>query len=271
MNYGHISVERTEAAIWVTLNRPEAANTFKPPDTFKEIGCVFDSVRQDPAIKAFVVTGAGERAFCMGSDLGMLQDAFASRNFSLFRDYLQQINAFLFELEELPVPTIAMVQGKARAGGFEMLLACDFVLVASEALIGDVHTPFGHMPGAGTTQRLARKVGIQKSMDIILTGRWLDAQEAVNCGLALKHVPRSGLRAATEEFLMQFSDKTRESLWFCKRAILRGWDLPLRDGIAFETQSYLEYLATSEEPTQIFWRNQKARTERLGHASLINE
>jgi enoyl-CoA hydratase/carnithine racemase len=151
MNCELITVERKSAAMWITLNRPKAANTFKPPHTFREIRSVFDSVREDRSVKALVITGAGDQAFCMGSDLGMLQQAFASRNYSLFRDYLQDVNAFLFELEDLPVPTVAMVQGRARAGGFELLLACDFVLIATEALVGDVHTPFGHMPGAGAT------------------------------------------------------------------------------------------------------------------------
>jgi enoyl-CoA hydratase/carnithine racemase len=254
-----LCVERRGSAIWATLNREDAANTLKPPQTFLAFRRVFEQIRQDRSIKALVITASGEQSFCMGSDLSMLSKAFCTRNLSFFRDYLLAINEFLFGLEELPVPIVAMVQGKARAGGFEMILACDFVLLASEALIGDVHTPFGHMPGAGATQRLARKIGLQKAFEIICSGRWLTASEAVACGLALKEVPRAALAEATSQFVAQFSDKTRESLAFCKHAMLRGWDLPLRDGVMLEVQSYIEYLATSEEPLEIFWKDQQSR------------
>ncbi|HLJ14276.1 MAG TPA: enoyl-CoA hydratase/isomerase family protein [Bryobacteraceae bacterium] len=263
-SYALLSVEREPAVIWVTLNRPEARNTLKCPQTFLEFKKVFDEIEADASIKALVITGAGERDFCMGSDLSLLEDSFRSRNFSVFRDYLDQINSLFFALEELPVPTIAMVQGQARAGGFELILACDFVMMASEAVIGDVHTPYGHIPGGGGTQRLARKVGIQKAMDIILTGRWISAEEATRIGLALQTAPRLGLRAATAGFAAQFADKSRGSLKFSKSALLRGWDLPLRDGIQLEIQSYIEYLATSEEPVEIFWKNQRIRRAKKG-------
>jgi putative hydratase len=258
----YVVVERRDTSVWVTLNRPEAANALKPPATFRAFDRVFEYVRRDESIKALVIAAAGDRAFCVGSDLSFLESAFRTRNFGAFRDYLQEFNACLLALEELPVPTVAMVQGKARAGGFELILACDFVLLADDVWIGDVHTPYGHMPGAGATQRLARKVGFQKAMDIILTGRWISAEEAVACGLALKRVPRDALRPVTTEFIAQFADKIRDSLRFSKSALLRGWDLPLRDGIRLEMQSYLEYLATSEAPTEMFWNNQARRAAR---------
>jgi enoyl-CoA hydratase/carnithine racemase len=260
-----VVVERRDNSIWVTLNRPDAANALKPPATFRAFERVFECIRSDESIKALVIAAAGDRAFCIGSDLSFLEDAFRTRNFAAFRDYLHEFNACLLALEDLPVPTVAMVQGKARAGGFELILACDFVLLADDVWIGDVHTPYGHMPGAGATQRLARKVGIQKAMDIILTGRWISAEEAVMCGLALKRVPRDALRRVTTEFTAQFADKIRDSLRFSKSALLRGWDLPLRDGIRLEMQSYLEYLATCESPVEMFWSNQARRGRGTGH------
>jgi 2-(1,2-epoxy-1,2-dihydrophenyl)acetyl-CoA isomerase/putative hydratase len=250
-----VTVAREGMTLWATLDRPEARNALKPPATFRAFEAIFQLVRDDASVKALVITGAGDNAFCMGSDLSFLEEAFQTRNFSFFRTYLGQINRFLCDLEELPVPTIAMVQGRARAGGFELLLACDFVLIADEAQVGDVHTPFGHMPGGGATQRLARKVGVQRAMDIILTGRWLSSEEAVECGIAIRRAPRVRLREATAEFARQFDDKVRDSLALSKRAMLRGWDLPLRDGIALEVQSYIEYLATSEAPVEQFWKN----------------
>jgi len=259
-----VTAERLRSALWITLNRPHAKNALKFPETFVALERLLQQVREDVSLKAVVISGAGETDFCIGSDITFLEEAFRTRDFTLFRDYLYRINACFLALEDLPVPTIAMVQGRARAGGFELLLACDFVILASEAVIGDVHTPFGHMPGAGATQRLARKVGIQKAMEIILTGKWMSVEEAVQCGLALRSAPYSELRTATEDLVAQFENKTRDSLQFSKRALLRGWDLPLRDGIQLEIQSYVEYLATSEEPAEIFRKNQASRRERRG-------
>jgi enoyl-CoA hydratase/carnithine racemase len=204
VSYEVIDVEREGGTIWVTLNRPQALNALKPPQTFDEFSSVFDEIRRDRSVKALVITGSGDRAFCIGTDLDLLTEAYSTRNFAFFRDYLYSINNFMFALEELPVPTVAMVQGKARAGGFELILACDFVLMADEAKVGDVHTPFGHMPGAGATQRMARKVGIQRALEVILTGRWISAAEAVGMGLALQSAPRADLRRVTAQFVSAF-------------------------------------------------------------------
>ncbi len=256
-NFKTILVEISDGAVWLTLNRPEFLNATNEK-MFSEISLVLEQIRADHSLKTLIITGSGE-IFCIGSDLEFLRSAFKSDSLALFRDYLKRINEVFFAIENLPVPTIAMVNGKARAGGFEMLLACDMVMVANESLIGDVHTPFGHMPGAGATQRLSRKIGFQRALELICTGKWLSGKESVDYGIALRSVPRIDLRSQTDDLVRQLTDKPRDSLTFIKRAMLRGWDLPLQDGIALEVQSYLEYLATSSEPIDIFNKNQEAK------------
>lgn len=252
-----ILLSKESGAAWLTLNRPDALNA-TTPKMFSEISQALNEISADRDMKALVITGAG-KAFCIGSDINFLKAYFESDNLELFRDYLERINKVLFAIEELPIPTIGMVNGKARAGGFELLMACDLIVIAREAKIGDVHTPFGHMPGAGATQRASRKIGMQKALELIYTGKWLSGVEAVEYGLALKAVPLAELTSETQRLVAQLTDKTRDSLTYIKRAVLRGWDLPLRDGIALEVQSYLEYLATSKEPTNIFRANQEKR------------
>src|SRR5262249_22213835 len=153
------------------------------------------------AVRAIVITGSGDDAFCMGSELGFLSEAFSSGNYALFRSYLVRLNDVLFAIEASPLPVTAMVQGRARAAGFEMMLACDFVFVAEEAVIGDVHTPFGHIPGAGATARLTTKIGQQRALELLMTGEWLTGAQALERGIALRCVPRLSLRRAVDDFL----------------------------------------------------------------------
>lgn len=261
VEYQMVRLEISGGAAWLTLNRPERLNAMTLAG-LGEIRAICDRVRHDPEVRALVITGAGDDAFCIGSDLNLLDEAYSTRDFRYFRDYLETINGVFFALEDLPVPTIAMVQGRARAGGFELITACDFVFIAEEATIGDVHTPYGHMPGAGATQRLARKIGYQRAMEVIMTGRWLSGDEVASLGLALEAVPRERLRATVEAFVKSLAAATRDSLMHIKRSMLRGWDLPLRDAVQLEVQSYVEYLATCLEPVEIYQRNQAERRER---------
>ncbi|MDY7092778.1 MAG: enoyl-CoA hydratase/isomerase family protein [Acidobacteriota bacterium] len=256
-----VLLEIEDGVAWVTLNRPHRLNAM----TLEGLDLLLSFIRQageDPEVRALVITGAGEDAFCIGSDVRLLDEAYATRDFRYFRDYLNKINGVFFALEEQPIPTIAMVQGRARAGGFELIMSCDFVFIAEETRIGDAHTPFGHMPGAGATQRLARKIGYQRAMEIIMSGRWMEGPEVAQLGLALEAVPRAELRKTVTAFVDDLKEKTRDSLAHIKRVMLRGWDLPLRDAVQMEIQSYIEYLATCMEPVEIYHRNQEKRRAR---------
>jgi enoyl-CoA hydratase/carnithine racemase len=124
------------------------------------------------------------------------------------------------------------------------------VIVAANARIGDQHINFGLMPGGGSTQRLPRRVGLQPAMELLTTGRWLSGLEAVSWGLALRSAPAEELEQALEDLVNPLRTKSRAALSRIKAVTLQGQAMPLRDGIALEGLSFVEYFATSPHPQQ---------------------
>ena len=151
----------------LTLNRPEALNALSPR-MVDELADALDRLEGQDTVKVLVVRGSG-RAFCAGADLLFMEGAFD--DLPMLSSHLERVNRVFFRLEELPIPVIAVVQGFALAGGLELMLACDMVLAAEDARIGDQHANFGLMPGGGSTQRLPHKLGYQRAMCLLLTGR----------------------------------------------------------------------------------------------------
>jgi enoyl-CoA hydratase/carnithine racemase len=230
-----------DRVLHVTIDRPESLGAVDEA-VLEGLEAAIAAVRADRRLRALVITGTGD-AFCVGLDLGLLRRAFG--DLAYFRAVLERFNALLFDLEALDVPVLAAVNGLTRAGGFELLLACDLVLVAEDARIGDVHTRFGVLPGGGATQRAPRKLGSQRARELILTARWLTGREAVDYGIALRAVPRDALDGAVDELLAGLVDKPRDCLGAAKHAIVAGADLPLRAGVDLEVDTLLAYLASS--------------------------
>jgi len=160
------------------------------------------------------------------------------------------LNLCFVILEDLPVPTIEGVHGFALAGGLELGLACEMTLAAEDARLGDQHANFGLMPGGGSTQRLPRRVGMQRAMELLTTGRWLSGPEAVEWGLALRAVPQETLEAELEALLAQLRDKSRTGLAWTKSIARQGQDLPLPAGIEQEGMAFVQYFATSPHPQE---------------------
>ena len=244
MEYTNIKLEKENAVATIRLNRPNALNALSR-DLLGEMSEAVANVGEDEGIKALVLRGEG-RAFCSGADLTILEAAFSDP--VQLRRYLQLINACLFQLEELPIPVIAAVHGFALAGGLELMLACDLALATEDARIGDQHANFGLMPGGGSTQRLPRRVGMQRAMELLTTGRWLSGTEAAGWGLVLGDVPVDDLDRELESLLAPLRIKSRPGLGWIKSITRRGRDLPLGDGIALESLAFAQYVATSTHP-----------------------
>ena len=130
------------------------------------------------------------------------------------------------------------------------MLACDMALAAEDARIGDQHTNFGLMPGGGSTQRLPRRIGMQRAMELLTTGRWLSGAEAAGWGLVLRAVPAESLDQELEKLLAPLRTKSRPGLGWVKSVTRRGSDLPLGDGIALESMAFVQYITTSSHPRQ---------------------
>ena len=246
MKYTNIKLERENAVATIRLDRPNALNALSL-QLLEEFSDAVAEVNADLAIKALVVRGEG-RAFCAGADLTYLGASFAVPD--QLDAYLGLMNDVLFRLEELPVPVIAVVHGFALAGGLELMLACDMAIAANDARIGDQHVNFGLMPGGGSTQRLPGRIGSQRAMELLTTGRWLSGVDAAQWGLVLRAAPAEELDGQLEELLAQLRTKSRPGLGWIKSVTLRGQNLPLRDGVALERLAFAQYVATSPHPTE---------------------
>ena len=246
MDYSHIEMTASGSVATLTLARPEVLNAVSPP-MIAEIRNALGQVSADNGLKALVVRGQG-KAFCAGADLVVMQESFAD-NASL-RRYLTSFNEALFALEELPIPTVAVVHGHALAGGLELLLACDLVIAAEDAHIGDQHINFGLMPGGGSTQRLPRKIGRQRAMELLFTGRWMTGQEAAAAGLVMRAVPAERLDDELGLLLADITNKSRDALGWIKAATRQGQGLSLRIGVAQEVNAFAHYVATSPDPDE---------------------
>lgn len=249
-------VEKKNKVTYVTLNRPEALNGISQ-QMVEDLAALIGDVTADQSVKAVVITGAG-RAFCVGADIDVLTRGFEEYDF--LESYLRRLNKLLLDLEALEVPVIAAVNGLARAGGYEIALACDLVIVADEAQIGDNHTQFGVIPGGGATQRAPRKLGDQRAKELIWTARWLDGKQAVDLGMALRSVPKSELSDAVEELLDQLRNKSRPCLAAVKRAIQQGEQLPISEAIDAEIEVFMHYVRTSPDAREGFTAYLEKRT-----------
>ena len=220
----------------ITLNRPEVRNALDG-ETVTELAAAFTEL--GATARAVLVEGAGDH-FCAGADLRHVGRA--REDPELLRAFIARINGAFDAIERCSAPVIAAVQGFALAGGFELMQACDLVLVADTAVIGDQHANFGLIPGGGGSQRLPRLVGRQRALGLLLTGERLRADEAVSWGLALRVVPAERLQAEASALGERLAALSRSGLARMKRLVDDGAVLPLDRAIALETEVFMDHM-----------------------------
>ncbi len=223
----------------MTFTTPELLNSLTE-ERFGEIEAVLDLVEADQDLGAFIITGTG-KAFCVGLDLDLLDRAFD--DMAYFERVVRRLAAIIARIETLEMPTIAAVNGYARAGGFEMTLGCDFMIIADEASIGDAHTDAGVVP-ACVTLRLKRRVGDQRAKEVMWTARWYRGSEAVAIGLALKSVPLADLLDEARAFAATMTDKPRPALAMLKRVLIDGAQLSVTQGTELELGHFVNYMGS---------------------------
>ena len=204
MSYETILFEKKDAVARITLNRPEKMNAMTR-ETFHEIIRALDDAEQDDNIRVVVITGKG-KAFCAGVDL-----KFASSELDNLKsewDFLCVGKRLLGRIEDLAKPVIAAVNGLALAGGFEIILAVDFVVAAEDAMMGDQHMRVGLFGAGGSPYRLPFMVGFRKAKELILTGKWISGKEAEKIGLVNRAVPADELEKAVDEMAAELADKS---------------------------------------------------------------
>lgn len=229
-----------DQVMWVLLDGERTMNSLGPA-VLDGLDEMMDAVDADPGLRAVVITGAGETAFSVGMDLTFLESCFADPD-GVFLPFLDRFHVVLRRLERLSVPVVARVNGLARAGGFELLLACDLVVAAAEAKVGDIHIDFGVPPGAGSSQRAARKLGDQRAKALMLTPLWLDGPAMVEWGLALSTAPRTALDAEVERLLAGIRGRSRPVIAMVKRLVAAPGSMSLDEGLQLERALFAQFI-----------------------------
>ena len=234
-----VLVEVTGQVMHVTLDGPDSLNSLTP-HVLDGLEAAIDRADASRSLRALVIRGTGT-AFCVGMDIDFLGDCWANPH-TVFVPFIRRYHEVLDRLEALPVPSVAAVNGLARAGGFELLLACDFVVAADEARVADTHRDFGVVPGAGATIRAARKLGDQRARALLLAGRWLTGPEMTAWGLAVANAPLAGLDDEVRRLTDQLCGRSRPVTAAIKQLLNAAPDLPLAEGLRLERELFTRFL-----------------------------
>jgi len=240
MSYECILTEIDSGVGVITLNRPDALNAFNK-QLMDEVTDAVIKLDGDDAVGCLVITGS-EKAFAAGADIkeivdqsyvDAMRDEFVTRNWE--------------ETTRARKPVIAAVAGYALGGGCELALMCDFIIAADNAKFGQPEISIGAIPGAGGTQRLARFIGKSKAMEMCLTGRMMDAEEAERCGLVSRIVPKGELREEAIRVAKQIAGYSRPVVRLAKESVNRAFETTLSEGVLFERRLFHSIFAFEDQ------------------------
>jgi enoyl-CoA hydratase len=239
MAYDNIIVETRGKVGLITLNRPDAMNALNSA-LIAELGEAVDGFEADPAIGCMVITGS-EKSFAAGADIKEMQSK------SYMEAYLGDFITPWERVSRARKPVVAAVSGYALGGGCELAMMCDFILAADTAKFGQPEINLGTMPGAGGTQRLTRFVGKSKAMEMCLTGRMMDAQEAERAGLVSRVVPASDLVEEAVKVAGKIAAMSLPATMMTKEAVNRAYETTLAEGVRFERRLFHSLFASEDQ------------------------
>ena len=243
MTYRNLLLDRPEAGIYVlTVNRPQALNALNA-ETLAELDAAIAAVAENDEARALLVTGAGDRAFVAGADIAEMRamTVDAAREFS--RRGMQVMRA----LETLPVPAIALVNGYCLGGGCEIALACDWIIASEKAVFGQPEVNLGIPPGFGGTQRLPRRIGPARALEMLITARQVKAADALAMGLVNAVCAPDALLTRGLDAARAIAAKGPIAVRLAKRAVYRGLDLDLASACAVETEAFAAAFGTADQ------------------------
>jgi enoyl-CoA hydratase len=238
--YKTLIYEKKENIGLLTINRPEKLNAISN-ELISELKDLLDKIKNDGELRVLILTGAGDKAFVAGADIKELVD----RDARLGRRVSKERQEVFSRIENLPVPVIAAVNGYALGGGLELALACSIRICSEKAQFGAPEVKLGIIPGDGGTQRLPRLVGLGRAMELILTGDFIDAQEAYRIGLVNKVLPQEELMDKATELAKKIASRPPLAVRFAKEAVNRSQEGDAASGFALE--SYLHALSCTTE------------------------
>jgi enoyl-CoA hydratase len=239
MTYANVIVETHGRVGLIRLNRPQALNALSAP-LIEDLNKALEAFETDPAIGAIVLTGS-EKAFAAGADIKEMQDKTFAEVF--LSDFISRWE----NVTRARKPVIAAVAGFALGGGCELAMMCDFILAADTAKFGQPEIKLGVMPGAGGTQRLTRFVGKSKAMEMILTGRMMDAAEAEWSGLVSRVVPAASLVEEALKVAGAIAALSASAVYAAKESVNRAYETTLAEGIRFERRIFHSLFATEDQ------------------------
>jgi enoyl-CoA hydratase len=239
MAYENIIATTRGRAGLITLNRPKALNTLSAA-LVADLSAALDEFEADDKIGAVVITGS-EKAFAAGADIKEMVEL------DFVRAYRGDFIAEWDRVASRRKPLVAAVAGYALGGGCELAMMCDVVIAADNARFGQPEITLGVMPGAGGTQRLARFVGKAKAMDLCLTGRMMDAEEAERAGLVSRVVPAAELVDEAVKIAQRIASFPLPAVMMVKESINRAFETPLAEGLRFERRLFHALFATADQ------------------------
>jgi len=234
--------EKKKGIAYLTLNRPEARNSLDP-ETILELLNAWADYRDDKEMRCAIITGAGDKAFCSGADLGKLiplitgaKKAETEADKAVVKDPMGVAAQAMLRDFELYKPVIAAINGHAIAGGMEMLYSTDIRIAAEGAKLGLQEVKWAIFPGTGSTVKLPRQLPYARTMEILLTGELMDAQEAYELGFLNRVVPREKVMEEAERFARIIADNGPIAVTAIKKAVLQNIGLTLEEGLARESE-----------------------------------
>ena len=239
MAYETILVDKRDHVLLITLNRTSAMNALNA-QMMGEIAAALAEADADPRIGASVITGT-ERAFAAGADIKEMAGLTFPQSF--IEDYAASYEA----IARTRKPIVAAVAGYALGGGCELAMMCDIVIAADTAKFGQPEITLGIIPGIGGTQRLVHAVGKAKAMDLVLTGRMMEAGEAESSGLVARVVPVDDLVDTALEAAEKMSELSHAAVMMAKEAVNRAFEVPLSEGLRFERRAFQSLFATEDQ------------------------
>jgi enoyl-CoA hydratase len=239
MAFECITTETRDGAAVIRLDRPQALNALNTR-LIEELGHALDIFEADAKIGAIVVTGS-EKAFAAGADIKEMAEL------TSIDAYMKNHAAALERVSRCRKPLIAAVAGYCLGGGCELAMMCDILIAADTARFGQPEITLGIMPGMGGTQRLPRAIGKAKAMDLILTGRMMDAAEAERAGLVARVVKAGDLMEEALAVARKIATYSRPIVMMAKEAVSRAFEAPLAEGLLFERRTFHAMFATADQ------------------------
>lgn len=241
MEFKYIIYEKNERIATITLNRPEALNTFSK-QVENEVLQALEDIKNDENVRVVILTGTGEKAFSAGADIKTMKgmNALKARELSLMGEKL------CYSLENLEKPVIAAINGYALGGGLEVAMACDLRIASENARMGQTEINIGLIPGWGGTQRLTRLVGRGKAKELVLTGKMIDAKTAEQLGIINMVAPADKFRETVKQFATELAAKAPVAIKVAKALINRGADISLDSALALEREGFSVVASTED-------------------------